>query len=1084
MISVKTTYQILLSATLSFCFNPAFSQVELAFQGGEPGNSWNFVSSGADATAQAQAFLLNNIVSGTQSLVVGGNTGGGSCIDGGSGNGPSTPRFFTFDPIDISSSSESFRSLNFHWGTRQPICVGTGWDSGENLVFTAYHDGVAQPSETLAVGNNNANFSIQNHTHTHVIPPCVNSFYFHITVTTNRRDELLFLDDVLLTAPQLNAGGGTGTNVNLSICQSQLPYNWNGLIFNQAGTQTVTLTNSYGCDSLVNYILSIDSPTTPTFNIQNEYCANASIPALPNNSLNGISGIWSPTINNTTTTTYTFTPAAGQCASSTTTNIEILPNVNPIFNQVDAICSGAVLNDLPSTSQNNISGIWSPVIDNMSTTTYTFAPSPGQCASEATMTISVIPNETPTFEPLSPFCSGSQIASLPTTSQNNITGTWSPAINNQATTTYTFTPSTGQCAVNQTLSIEIQPNIEPVFNSPGTYCIDAVIPDLPSTSLNNISGTWSPAINNTQTTNYTFTPNSGLCATTTNLTISVSAAFTPEFINPGAYCEGATIPALPTTSLNGINGVWAPQLNNTTTTTYTFTPLPNQCAEASSLTIEITPNVSPNFTSTGSFCAGDSIPDLPTQSINAVLGSWSPVVNNQTTTTYTFTPDSNQCALQSSTTIEINPIIVPLFELSASYCFGESISDLPELSINNISGSWSPIINNTSTTTYTFTPDAGFCSVEVLNTIVVYPLDSTFTEVTTCQNQLPYLWQGMALNTSGIYHQSILSSHGCDSVLVLDLSIVPNIIENQNITICTTDFPYSFFGQEINSPGVFEHTTNNVSGCDTTYILNLGTHQPLSLTFNQAPISSCDEPLDLIFSVSSTHQVSQCNWTMNDLSGNNCEGFNVNLSEIGCYDLAMEATDIYGCVTNILQPDMACIHPNPNASFYFEEPIVDAGQYIQPYNLSNGASLFVWDFGDDSAPISGENPQHTYDTSGEYEIILTAINSFGCIDEYSQLIAVRDPLLFYVPNAFTPGGLDLNEFFTPVFTSGINRDKYRMVLFNRWGEVMFESLHPDKGWDGNYGTLPCPSGVYVWQIEFENARGTNEMHRGHVNLLR
>lgn len=190
---------------LGFFLTPvSYAQIVLAFQGGEPGDTWGYTSTGADNTAEAQSFLLSNLISGTRSLVVGGNTPGGSCIDGGSGSGANVQRRFTFNPVNIASSSLYPRTLYFNWGNRYPVCVGTGWDSNEDLIFTPVLDGIAQPSQVLAVGNNNATFSIQNGFFEYEIPPCVQTFSFEIYVTTNRRDELLFLDDVMLLAPALN----------------------------------------------------------------------------------------------------------------------------------------------------------------------------------------------------------------------------------------------------------------------------------------------------------------------------------------------------------------------------------------------------------------------------------------------------------------------------------------------------------------------------------------------------------------------------------------------------------------------------------------------------------------------------------------------------------------------------------------------------------------------------------------------------------------------------------------------------------------------------------------------------------------
>src|SRR5690606_11369280 len=202
-----------------------------------------------------------------------------------------------------------------------------------------------------------------------------------------------------------------------------------------------------------------------------------------------------------------------------------------------------------------------------------------------------------------------------------------------------------------TLQIVIEPNVTPTFAAVGSFCSGATIPPLPTTSINGISGAWSPAINNTQTTTYTFTPDGGQCATLTTLQIVIEPNVTPTFAAVGSYCSGAAIPALPTTSINGISGTWSPAIDNTQTTTYTFTPDGGQCATTTTLQIVIEPNVTPIFAAVGSFCSGATIPPLPTTSTNGITGTWSPAINNTQTTTYTFTPDDGQCA--TTTTLQI-----------------------------------------------------------------------------------------------------------------------------------------------------------------------------------------------------------------------------------------------------------------------------------------------------------------------------------------------------------------------------------------------------------------------------------------------
>src|SRR4029434_2524787 len=201
-------------------------------------------------------------------------------------------------------------------------------------------------------------------------------------------------------------------------------------------------------------------------------------------------------------TTYTFTPAAGQCATTTTLTITVNPQVTPTFTQIGPLCQNSTAPALPATSNNGFTGTWSPSTIStatVGTTTYTFTPT-GPCAVVTTMDIVISAQILPKFTAVAPICSGATLAALPTTSNNGITGTWSPALNNTATTTYTFTPAAGQCATTTTLTITVNPNITPTFTAVAPICSGGSLAALPTTSNNGITGTWSPALDNTNTT--------------------------------------------------------------------------------------------------------------------------------------------------------------------------------------------------------------------------------------------------------------------------------------------------------------------------------------------------------------------------------------------------------------------------------------------------------------------------------------------------------------------------------------------------------------------------------------------------------
>ncbi|MFV0571157.1 MAG: hypothetical protein ACK5M1_01840, partial [Xanthomarina gelatinilytica] len=117
-----------------------------------------------------------------------------------------------------------------------------------------------------------------------------------------------------------------------------------------------------------------------------------------------------------------------------------------------------------------------------------------------------------------------------------------------------------------------------------------------------------------------------------SVSVAVTPSVTPTFTQVADICEGDTLPALPTTSNNGVTGTWSPSLDNTTTTTYTFTPDAGQCAVVETMEIVVNPIIAPTFTQVADICEGDTLPPLPTTSDNGVTGTWSPAIDNTTTT--------------------------------------------------------------------------------------------------------------------------------------------------------------------------------------------------------------------------------------------------------------------------------------------------------------------------------------------------------------------------------------------------------------------------------------------------------------------
>lgn len=425
--------------------------------------------------------------------------------------------------------------------------------------------------------------------------------------------------------------------------------------------------NANQCSSTQTLSVTIISRTIPDFAAISPFCSGSVVPILTPTSPNGVTGTWTPaTISNTTNGSYLFTPNATECATTQTLIVTVNPNVTPLFNPVPAVCSGAIMTPLPITSTNGITGIWTPSLNNLATTTYTFTPTAGLCATFTTLTISVNPIVAPNFAPIPNVCSGSTASILATTSPSGIVGTWSPAIiSNTTNGSYTFTPAAGQCSTTQTLNVTITPRVVTNFAVIPAFCSGTVSPILAPMSPNGVSGTWSPAtISNTTSGSYLFTPNPTECATTQTLNVVVNPLITPDFVDI-SMCSGTVAPILATTSPNEITGTWAPStINNTTSGAYVFTPDAPQCATTKTINVTVNPSntlVKVDYTVTDAFSKNQIVTITATAAGNYLYQmdngpfQTSPVFENVASGIHSITViDANGC----STPITDNNVLV------------------------------------------------------------------------------------------------------------------------------------------------------------------------------------------------------------------------------------------------------------------------------------------------------------------------------------------------------------------------------------------------------------------------------------------
>ena len=253
-------------------------------------------------------------------------------------------------------------------------------------------------------------------------------------------------------------------------------------------------------------------------------------------------------------------------------------------------------------------------------------------------------------------------------------------------------------------------------------------------------------------------------------------------------------------------------------------------------------------------------------------------------------------------------------------------------------------------------------------------------------------------------------------------------------------------------------------------------------------IEGC-QPVPVTFTNQSTVQgavVYQWDLGNGDFSGSNTTASTV-YEAATCYDITLTATADGLCTSTRTITDMICVHPLPHADFtYNPQQVYSDGPTVSFTNNSTDNDLNDWNFGDGGTSIA-LNPEHTFPIGeiGNYLVELIVTSQFGCVDTASQIIIVKDQLLYYVPNTFTPDGDEHNNEFRPIMTAGMDPHDYQLSIYNRWGELLFESNDISIGWDGTYNGEFVQEGTYVWTIRF-GMMDTDEIRtdRGHINLFR
>lgn len=208
-------------------------------------------------------------------------------------------------------------------------------------------------------------------------------------------------------------------------------------------------------------------------------------------------------------------------------------------------------------------------------------------------------------------------------------------------------------------------------------------------------------------------------------------------------------------------------------------------------------------------------------------------------------------------------------------------------------------------------------------------------------------------------------------------------------------------------------------------------------------------------------------------------------TETGKFDVSVEIISPIGCQVDRQFNNLIEVDFKPEADFKFtpDEPN-SFNNTVQFTDQSTNAVKWIWEFGDVGAAFQ-QNPSYTFRDTGVYEVMLVAFHPSGCPDTMIQIVDVKPLNKFHLPNAFTPNADGLNDTFLGKGVLLGLRD-YEMRIFNRWGEEVFVTNDPFMGWNGRMKNVGAhlPGGVYVYRVQYKDARGELVDLDGYATLVR
>ena len=204
----------------------------------------------------------------------------------------------------------------------------------------------------------------------------------------------------------------------------------------------------------------------------------------------------------------------------------------------------------------------------------------------------------------------------------------------------------------------------------------------------------------------------------------------------------------------------------------------------------------------------------------------------------------------------------------------------------------------------------------------------------------------------------------------------------------------------------------------------------------------------------------------------------------GLYDVSLNIVVEEGCTidTTLVKFNYIDVKPAPESHFIVTPPVTDIFHNTFYFEDLSHQGVEHYYFFNDTLFTTDRITSHIYNEGGYHQPYQLLINQWGCRDSSYESVYITPLTTLYAPNTFTPNGSGVNDVFKIVV---FDIAEFTLVIYNRWGEVVFESDHQSRGWDGrNLKGNMVKDGTYIWKARFTNSEGVHEERMGHINVLK